>query len=185
VLLLSKEAVEKEWPMRELRILMHRHKNRTVKLVPLLHFEEFSEFERCAERCSVDLWKEDLRQLLTVTMIKKKNVRCVMHGFMSCMSNRCARQPQKPLPELVQEVVDNVMRHMAALGCVHVDFPRPLAIGFDQQVQDLMAVVRGGKWLWLHGTGKCRRSGPHCCSIEIDSPTLSQGASARARSRRR
>jgi hypothetical protein len=80
VVVVSKESIASEWPMRELHILLQRHRNNQVKLLPLLHFDDYSEFERCVEeyercRCRKRLWAEDLRQLERVTMIVKDKVR--------------------------------------------------------------------------------------------------------------
>jgi hypothetical protein len=83
---LSRASIGAEWPMRELHLLLQRHHDRTVKLVPLLHFDDFDEFERCIEeyegcrcchdscRCHKRLWAADLRKLQKVTMIRKDKV---------------------------------------------------------------------------------------------------------------
>jgi hypothetical protein len=60
---------------------------------------------------------------------------------------------QKHLPQLVQEIVDGVLSHMRAAGGLQPDLQRPLAVGLDGQVEELVEVVRGGQWVWLHGTG--------------------------------
>jgi hypothetical protein len=74
VVVLSKKSIMKEWPMRELRILMHRHKKNAVKLVALLHFENFDQFKSCVEHCSENC-KEILRSMQDVTLIRMDQVR--------------------------------------------------------------------------------------------------------------
>ena len=71
--------------MRELRILMHRYRQGAVKLVPLLYFEVFEDFERCVQQCPVDLWREDLQQIRIVTMIRKEKVCALMIGYTACV----------------------------------------------------------------------------------------------------
>jgi hypothetical protein len=59
----------------------------------------------------------------------------------------------------VQAVVADVDRLLLELGGLHLSggdvMQRPLAIGFDGQAKDLVKVMSGGKWVWLHGTGMC------------------------------
>jgi hypothetical protein len=90
---------------------------------------------------------------------------------------------QKDLPELVQATAANVQRLLGELGGLPVGFPRPPIFGRDEQVQELVEVVRGGQWVWLHGTGMRRLS--DMCRYTTDSYVLLQGASARPRLPRR
>jgi hypothetical protein len=92
----SRASLAAEWPMRELHILLQRHRDSAVKLVPLLHFDDFREFERCVEeyeccrcssggcRCHKRLWAEDLRRLQAVTMVRKDKVSLPWHSRCPC-----------------------------------------------------------------------------------------------------
>jgi hypothetical protein len=96
VVVVSRASIDAEWPMRELHILLQRHRDSGVKLVPLLHFDDFREFECCVEeyegcrcssggcRCHKRLWAEDLRRLQAVAMIRKGKVRPSWHSCWPC-----------------------------------------------------------------------------------------------------
>jgi hypothetical protein len=76
---LSKDFIAKEWPMRELHILLQRHHVSDVKLLPLLYFDTFEEFEACVKEymsCGgrKRLWGEDLKKVKELTMIRNDKV---------------------------------------------------------------------------------------------------------------
>jgi hypothetical protein len=183
--------------MRELHILLQRHRDNTVKLLPLLYFDDFREFGLCVAdyegcrcssggcRCHKRLWAEDLRRLQAVTMIRKDKVCLFVAQQLHMWPSEPTLVPsQQRDPELVRKVVASVVGHLREMGGLRDPGQRPVAVRRDEQVRGLVEAMRGGKWVWLHGTGaQLWQLGPRCAPLI--SRVLPQGVSARARSQKR
>jgi hypothetical protein len=167
------------WPMRELHILLKRRDASEHVLVPVCYFEDWKQWDALLkayaayERPSAStpgtvggVWMEDLQRLSTITMVRRDQVRQTVRGCRSLLvyHSRSYKDSQhgptlvalaqhKREDALVDAIVARVVKCLREQGKMPVAVPRPVAIGFEQQAKKLMAMLHGGRYLWLHGPG--------------------------------